>query len=101
MKKVVILRKIEVKTKCFILPFFKNFSLILSREKRVVIRAIRKKLRKQSFADILQNRFRKKISQISQESTFVEVSLNKDAGLRACNFIKKRLQHRCFPVKFA
>ena len=21
------------------------------------------------------------------------------AGLRACNFIKKRLQHKCFPVK--
>ena len=21
-------------------------------------------------------------------------------GLKACNFIKKRLQHRCFPVKF-
>ena len=26
---------------------------------------------------------------------------NKVAGLKACNFIKKRLQHRCFPVKFA
>ena len=37
-----------------------------------------------------------KISQISQESLF-----NKVAVLRTCNFIKKRLQHRCFPVKFA
>ena len=27
--------------------------------------------------------------------------LIKFAGLRACNFIKKRLQHRSFPVKFA
>ena len=25
---------------------------------------------------------------------------NKDAGLKACKFIKKRLPHRCFPVKF-
>ena len=25
---------------------------------------------------------------------------NKYAGLKACNFIKKRLQHRFFPVKF-
>ena len=25
---------------------------------------------------------------------------NKIAGLQAYNFIKKRLQHRCFPVKF-
>ena len=23
---------------------------------------------------------------------------NKVAGLQACNFVKKRLQHRCFPV---
>ena len=26
---------------------------------------------------------------------------NKVAGLQACNFVKKRLQHWCFPVKFA
>ena len=26
---------------------------------------------------------------------------NKVAGLKACNFIKKRLQHKCFSVKFA
>ena len=26
---------------------------------------------------------------------------NKDAGLQVCNSIKKRLQHRCFLVKFA
>ena len=26
---------------------------------------------------------------------------NKIAGLQACNFIKKRLQHRCFSVKFS
>ena len=25
---------------------------------------------------------------------------NKVAGQKACNFIKKRLQHKCFPVKF-
>ena len=33
-----------------------------------------------------------KISQISVENICV--------GLKACNYIKKRLQHRCFPVKF-
>ena len=26
---------------------------------------------------------------------------NNVAGLEACNFLKKRLQHTCFPVKFA
>ena len=33
-----------------------------------------------------------KISQISLENICV--------GLNACNYIKKRFQHRCFPVKF-
>ena len=34
-----------------------------------------------------------KILQISVENTCV-------AGPQACNFIKKRLQHKCFPVNF-
>ena len=29
------------------------------------------------------------------------VKFAKVATLKACNFIKKRLQHMCFPVKFA
>ena len=52
-----------------------------------------------------------KISQISQENTGVGDFFNKVASLLvslsnkvkdflACNVIKKRLQHRCFPVKF-
>ena len=31
----------------------------------------------------------------------LESLFNKVAGLKACNFIKKRLQHRCFPVNIA
>ena len=31
----------------------------------------------------------------------LESLLNKFASLQICNFIKKRLQHRSFPVKFA
>ena len=31
----------------------------------------------------------------------LESLLNKFASLQICNFIKKRLQHRCFPMKFA
>ena len=26
---------------------------------------------------------------------------NKTAGLQACNFVEKRLQHKCFPVNIA
>ena len=40
-----------------------------------------------------------KISQYSQEKTYIGVSLfNKVAGFQACTFIKKRLYHRCFLV---
>ena len=39
-----------------------------------------------------------KISQYSQENNCFSVSVNKVAGLKICNFIKKRLQHSCFPV---
>ena len=42
-----------------------------------------------------------KISQYSQESTCVGSLYNKVAGVKACNFIKKKLQHRCFPVSIA
>ena len=42
-----------------------------------------------------------KISHIPLENTSVGVSFNKVAGLKGCNSIEKRLQHRCFTVKFA
>ena len=29
------------------------------------------------------------------------IFLSENAGLQSCNFIKKRLQHRCFPVNIA
>ena len=36
-------------------PFFNHFTLSLNRKKPAVMRAMRKKLQKQSYADILQN----------------------------------------------
>ena len=41
-----------------------------------------------------------KISQISQENNCLESLFNHVAGLKACNFIEKRPQCRCSPVKF-
>ena len=35
-----------------------------------------------------------------RRTPFLESLSNKFAGLQACNFIKKRLQCKCFPVKF-
>ena len=36
-----------------------------------------------------------------RETPVLESFVNKAAGLRACNFIKRRVRHRYFPVKFA
>ena len=35
------------------------------------------------------------------KTSMLESPFNKAAVLRACNLIKKRLQHGCFPMKFA
>ena len=42
-----------------------------------------------------------KISQIWQETPVLESVFNKVAGLQTYNFVKKRLQHRCYLLKFA
>ena len=47
-----------------------------------------------------------KIGVLQNSSNFTRKHLRRSlfsnvAGLRACNFVKKRLEHRCFPVKFA
>ena len=44
MKKMIILKKIQVTMKTFAPPFFNNFSLSLNRKKRVLMKATRKKL---------------------------------------------------------
>ena len=36
-----------------------------------------------------------------RKTSVLESIFNKAAGLKVCNSIKKRLQHRCFPMKFA
>ena len=51
---------------------------------------------KQSFADVLQS-----FGKFHRKTLVLETFLNKVAGLKPWNFIEKRLQHRCFPVKFA
>ena len=42
-----------------------------------------------------------KSTQTSQEIACVRISFLKMYRLKACNFIKKSLQHKCFPLKFA
>ena len=49
----------------------------------------------------LQIRSSQKFFKFHRKSSVLESLFNKAAGLRACNSIKKRLQHRLFPEKFA
>ena len=51
--------------------------------------------------NVLQNRCFLKFRQFHRKTPVLESRFNKVAGLKACNFIKKRFQHSCFPVKFA
>ena len=42
-----------------------------------------------------------KVCNIHRKTPVLESLFSKVASLEACNFIKKRLQHRCFPVNIA
>ena len=42
-----------------------------------------------------------KFRRIHRKAPALESVFNKVAGLKACNFIQKRLQHKCFPVNIA
>ena len=55
-------------------------------------------LQKQPLGDVFQNRCSYQFCNIHRKTPVLESFLNKVAGLRVCDFIKKRLQHRCFPV---
>ena len=58
-------------------------------------------MRKQPFTDVLQNRCPYKFCNNHRKRPVLESLFNKVPGLQACNFIKKRLQQRCFPVNIA
>ena len=55
---------------------------------------------KHLFADVLQNRCSCKFRTFHRKIPVLESLFNKVAGLKTRNFIKKKLQHRRFPVKF-
>ena len=61
---------------------------------------MQRELQKQSLADVLQDRCFKKLIKFHRKTPVSESLFNKYSGLEACNFIKNRLQHWCFPSKF-
>ena len=48
-----------------------------------------------------QIRYSLKFCKFHRKTSVLESLFNKATGLKACNPIKKRLQHKCFPIKFA
>ena len=54
-----------------------------------------------SFADVIQNKKPLRIRKVHMKTTVSASLFNKCVDLKACNFIKKRIQHRYFPVIFA
>ena len=42
-----------------------------------------------------------KVRKYHRKIPVLETVFSKVAGFKACNFITKKVQHRCFPVKFA
>ena len=56
---------------------------------------------KRPFADVLQNRCFYKFRKFDRKTHVLGSLFNNNAGLKACNFMKKRLQYRCFPVNIA
>ena len=59
-----------------------------------------KKVQKQAFTDFLQDRCYYNLRKFYRKTLVLESLFNKVAGFQACKFIKKRLQHKCFSVKF-
>ena len=54
-----------------------------------------------SFADVIQNKKPLRIRKVHMKTTVSASLFNKCVDLKACNFIKKTLLHRCFPANIA
>ena len=76
-----------------------TYSYMYMLMKFLITGSLKNFLQKHSFANIIQNRCN--FTTFTGKQLSLESPFNKVAGLKACNFIKKRLQHRCFLVKFA
>ena len=58
-------------------------------------------VRRWSIVDVLQNGCSSKIRKFHRKTHLLESLFNRVTVLRPCNFIKKKLQHRWFSLKFA
>ena len=78
------------------------FCILLSQHKTVTENNERNLLSTEAAArGVLSEKLFLNILQYSQESTVVGVSFSESCRPEPCNFIKKKLQHRCFSVNIA
>ena len=56
---------------------------------------------KQLFADVLQSKCSLEVRNVHRKTAVLESLFNKVGTLKTRNFIKKKLQHRCFSVKLS
>ena len=57
-------------------------------------------IHRSSRSDVLQNRCSSEFLKFQWKTPLWESYFSNVAGLKTWNFVKKRLQHSCFPVKF-
>ena len=57
--------------------------------------------REDTEAEVHKYFFRKSFANFTGKTPVLESLFKKVTDPQACNFIKKRFQHRCFPVKYA
>ena len=78
-----------------------NESVYLRKKHKIVMTSITiaetAEPQKQPFADVFQNRCSEHFCNGHRKTPLLKSLLQ--SCLKACNFIEKRLQHRCFPVK--
>ena len=75
--------------------FHQTFPLLSSDLKNMLTKYF---LKMQPFANVLQNRCSNKFPDIHKKISVLKSFFKKVTGLMAGNFIKKEIQHRCFPV---
>ena len=79
-------------------PLSQNYLCSISTQE--TFKRSRSRVQKQPFANVIKNMFLK-FRNIHSKISVLGSLFNKVAELQACNFIKKWLQHRCFPVNTA
>ena len=101
-------RSIETKLLCKICRRIKKFQAYVIKgyvSKKIVIRTLSLRKQRSSHRSSYHRYSIKKLFlkdlQHLRKTPVLESLFNKFAGLKTCNFIKKRLQQRCFPVNIA